>query len=48
VKSYQNEGVDPSLVAPLLLRQPVDSMKKWEVASRQMPQTKVDIPSWEL
>ena len=51
VQTYENQGVDPSLVAPLLLRDPspgMKTMKKWEVASQTLPQTKVGVETWEL
>lgn len=41
-------GVDPSVIQSLLLRPTMDTGKKWEVAARSLPQSKVDVASWEL
>jgi len=44
----EDGGVDPSVIQNLLMRPDTSPMKKWDVASRTLPQTKVDIASWEL
>lgn len=47
-QTYENQGVDPSLVANLLLRKQEEPTKKWEVAARHLPSVKVSANTWEL
>jgi len=47
-QTYENQGVDPSLVGNLLLRKQEDPTKKWEVAARHLPDVKVSANTWEL
>jgi len=41
-------GLDPTVIQSLMLRKEPTTMKKYDIASRTLPSTKVDVAAWDL